>query len=140
MRMILSGPLTEAGNCTLTEFVTLSALPLYLIDCNFSNSISNCCFQHNVSAFDTSHKSRTLPKCLRISDHCTLSALLQIPSLSPASCSLCDRVWAPLITHLPQMTAEESRAERSRSARPVDSLTGPCYWYICLKIVPKDKC
>lgn len=135
--MILSGPLTEACNCTLAEFVTLSALPLYLIDCNFSNSISNCGFQHNVSAFDTSHKSRTLPEGLRISDHCTLSALLQIPPLSLSSCSLCGRVWTPLITHLPQMTAEESRAERSRPARPVDSLTGPCYWYICLNIVPK---
>lgn len=87
LRMILCGPPMEGYNCPLTESVTPSALSLYLIDCNFGNSISNCCFQHSLSAFDTSHQSRARPESLVIPcnytpQHCN--------GYLPCHCPLCD--------------------------------------------------
>lgn len=111
-----------------SQNLSLSAMPLYLTDCNFGNFISNCCFQHSLSAFDMSHKSRALPECSRIPSNQTphtLTDTFPVAVLRPLT------LWWHLgipYQSLPQNTSQgkQSCKKQALMARGQNVSTGPC--------------
>lgn len=129
LRMILSGPLIEGYNCTLTEFVTLSALLLYVIDCNSAipsltaASSTGCQLLTHLTNQELGQRASESPATVPPST-LTDTFLVTVLMLS---------VWWGLSTpdHSSSIDDPLSKADLQEAGfqgLQTDCLTGPCYW------------
>lgn len=108
----------------------------------FGNSISNCCFQHSLSAFDMSQKSRALPECLKIPfNHTPRHSYRHFPVTALRQLTLCGALGLPYHS---SSSDDQYIAARSRPSAPVHRLSCRSQWLVDLsrnpQIAPETKC